>query len=56
VIVFVKTLFGFFSLTTQAQTTREYKDLERDYGWLSGKSSEDQNPIGGCGAKESHEV
>jgi hypothetical protein len=30
--------------------------IERCYGWLGGKSSEGQNPMGGCGAKQSHEA
>jgi hypothetical protein len=31
-------------------------DIERYRGWRRGKSSEDQNPRGGCGVKQSHEV
>jgi len=31
-------------------------DTERYHGWRRGKSSEDQNPRGGCGVKQSHEA
>jgi hypothetical protein len=30
--------------------------VERRAGWLSGKGSEDRNPKGGCGVKQSHEA
>jgi len=32
------------------------EDAERRHGWPNGKSSEDRNPRGGCGAKQSHEA
>jgi len=31
-------------------------DIERYRGWRRGKSSEDQNPMGGCGVKQSHKA
>jgi hypothetical protein len=30
--------------------------IERCRGWLGGKSSGGRNPVGGCGAKQSHEA
>jgi hypothetical protein len=36
--------------TSQLNGTR-VEVLEREYGWSSGKSSEDLNPTDGCGAK-----
>jgi hypothetical protein len=30
--------------------------IERCHGWPRGKGSEGPNPMGGCGAKQSHEA
>jgi hypothetical protein len=30
--------------------------VERHYSWLRGEHSEGRNPMGGCGAKQSHEA
>jgi hypothetical protein len=38
------------------QNDRRAAGTERWNGWLRGKSSEGQNPKGGCGAKQSHEA
>jgi hypothetical protein len=43
-------------ITVCVQNGKRASSIERCNGWLNGESSEDQNPMDGCGMKQDHEA